>query len=79
MFYEEEFNEMVKEFSKNLKKHKKDLQKFGFKGSYSILGSPLKKSNVLIVGNNWGGYLKQSSQKIMPMVNEILCELSIPT
>lgn len=65
MFFEEEYNQINKEFYSNLKRE--------YKGkSYSILGSPLFKSKFLIIGNNWGGGLDTPSQKNMLLTNDIL-------
>lgn len=69
MFYEDEFNQIKKDFYSKLKREYKGI-------SYSILGTPLIKSNFLIVGNNWGGAKEIPSQKSMPLVNDIL---SYPT
>ncbi len=65
MFFEEEYNQINKDFFLNLEKEYQNK-------SYSILGSPLFKSRYLILGNNWGGSSDAPSQKTMPLINDIL-------
>lgn len=66
-FYEKEFKKIIENFQSDLKKE-------NLKVSYSILGSALKESQFLLVGNNWGGDENQESQSSMPLVNDILVE-----
>lgn len=66
-FYENEFKKILNDF-------RSDLKKENLKASYSILGSALKESTFLLVGNNWGGDENQEPQKSMPLVNDILVE-----
>lgn len=70
---EKEFQELITEFSDELKnqQHKRI--------SFSLIGSPLKETGFLIVGNNWGGNLDMDSQTNMPLVNDILAEPNNPT
>jgi len=65
MFFEKEFNDVVRDFEANLNEEYKHE-------SYSFLGSPLMKSDYLVVGNNWGGDKTIEPQREMPVTNDIL-------
>ena len=69
---ESNFHDILKRFKKEVAEHKKDL-------SFSIIGSALISSDVLILGNNWGGDEDVASQLAMPLVNDILVDQSNPT
>ena len=47
--------------------------------SYSIIGTPLRSSECLIIGSNWGGKSDDPSQNKMPLHNDILCFPESPT
>jgi hypothetical protein len=70
MVYRDRFKDIAKRFGNELRKEGKDL-------TYSILGTPLRKSKVLMMGSNWGG-AKGDSQWEMPLVCDILNECYKP-
>jgi|GEM_PF-4425500 len=65
MLFKSEFEEIVRDFKNGLPKE------YQLK-SYSFLGSPLMKSDYLIIGNNWGGPETEPSQNEMPNRSDIL-------
>ena len=69
---ESNFDDILKRFSDEVAQHKEGL-------SFSIIGSALMQSDVLILGNNWGGDEDVASQVDMPLVNDILVNQSNPT
>lgn len=66
---EHKFDEIIKNFKSRL----------NLKASYSILGSALFETPILLLGNNWGGDENQESQIHMPLVSDILTEPNNPT
>ena len=65
---ENEFDDILLDFKKEIKAKTEDNP------SFSIVGSPLKESSYLLVGNNWGGDTTTPQQKEMPLVNDILLD-----
>ncbi|MDD5361395.1 MAG: hypothetical protein PHN88_04635 [Ignavibacteria bacterium] len=68
--YEKEYIELVKDFNNELREKEKQVYKGEL--NFALLGSPLMKSDVLILGINWGGSIEQTSDESMPLVNELL-------
>src|SRR5690606_12463844 len=62
------------EYQEINKRFKNEIKTFGKNLSYSITGTPLRQSNVLIVGSNWGGTDDIPSQIQMPLINDILAD-----
>jgi hypothetical protein len=63
LILEKEFYEILQDFQTDLKKSQSKLK-------FSLIGSPLQKSDILMLGNNWGGE-GGPSQSQMPLVNDI--------
>ena len=57
----------------------KDIKEIGQDWKFSILGTPLISSKILLVGNNWGGTGAGDSQCIMPLCNDILAYPTVST
>jgi len=69
--FELEFKEIVKGITREVRKIDQDWK-------FSISGTPLISSSVLVVGNNWGGY-EGDNQITMPLCNDILAYPTVPT
>ena len=72
-YLENDFNQILKDWD-NFWKTNDSFKNY----SYSLLGSPLIKSQVLLLGNNWGGG-ESENQKEMLYCSDILCYPESPT
>lgn len=61
---------LEKDFYNILHDFEADLKACTSKLKFSLIGSPLQKSGLLVLGNNWGGE-EGPSQSSMPLVNDI--------
>ena len=72
MLFEREFYEILDSFEQEQKQIDWSIKDKSFPIRYSILGSPLMESNLLIMGTNWAGGPEIPTQSSMPLVNDIL-------
>lgn len=76
MYFESEYQEILKDFKKELREKQKTV--FEKDLSFALLGSPLMQSEVVIISNNWGGSMEQDSDEEMPNKNELLAFPNFP-
>ena len=58
---------------------RRDFRAAGYRGSYGLTATPLLRTSVLVVGNNWGGAVDAPPPKRMPLTNEMLVYPTNPT
>ena len=58
---------------------RRDFRAAGYRGSFALTATPLLRTSVLVVGNNWGGNVDEPLQKRMPLTNEMLVYPTNPT